>query len=142
MRIGELAKLAGCPVETIRYYERVGLLARPARRANNYREYSAAHVGRLRFIVNCRTLDMSLDEVRVLLRVADQPAGSCAEVNATVEKHLAHVRRELTELHRLQRQLRELQRCCVEPGQADACGILDGLRAASRPRRRPKGRLH
>jgi Cd(II)/Pb(II)-responsive transcriptional regulator len=142
MQIGELAKRTGCAVETIRYYERIGLLARPLRRANNYREYSAAHAERLRFIVNCRALDMSLEEIRALVRAASEPAASCAGVNAVIDEHLVHVRHQLQELRRLERQLRELQRRCVDPGQAEACGILQGLGQTRRNGRRRAGRLH
>lgn len=142
MQIGELAQRTGCPVATIRYYERIGLVARPARRTNNYREYSTVHADRLRFIVNCRALDMSLDEIRALLRVVDTPAGLCVEVNVTVDQHLAHVRRQLSDLRRLERQLRELQRRCVNPGDVEACGILDRLHQAGTKRRRPPARVH
>jgi Cd(II)/Pb(II)-responsive transcriptional regulator len=142
MHIGELAQRTGVPVETIRYYERVGLVARPARRTNNYREYSTPHAERLRFIVNCRVLDMSIDEIRALLRVADHPSGSCADANATIEQHLAHVRRHLNDLRRLERQLRELQRRCAAPGQAQACGILGRLRETATGRRRARSGVH
>ena len=66
MRIGELARRTDCPVETIRYYERAGVLPPPARTDANYRAYGSGHVDRLRFIRHCRSLDMTLDEVAVL----------------------------------------------------------------------------
>ena len=69
MKIGELATASGTPVDTIRFYEREGLLPAPARSAANYRQYEAAHLERLQFIRHCRTLDMSLTQVRELLRV-------------------------------------------------------------------------
>ena len=64
MKIGELATLTGCPVETIRYYEREGLLPAPSRSAGNYRQYDTAHVERLSFIRHCRSLDMTQEEIR------------------------------------------------------------------------------
>ena len=76
MKIGELAKLADCQVETVRYYEREGLLPAPARSGGNYRLYSSEHVERLTFIRNCRTLDMTLDEIRSLLALMDRPEGN------------------------------------------------------------------
>ena len=81
MKIGELAERAGVQVETIRFYEREGLLQAAARSAGNYRIYESLHVQRLAFIRHCRSLDMTLDEVRVLLRLTDSPDESCAEVN-------------------------------------------------------------
>lgn len=74
MKIGVLAKQADCPVETVRYYEREGLLPAPARTEGNYRLYSSEHLERLTFIRNCRTLDMTLDEIRRLLALMDSPA--------------------------------------------------------------------
>ena len=71
MKIGELAKLTDCQVETIRYYEREGLLPEPARSEGNYRLYTQAHVERLTFIRNCRSLDMTLEEIRSLLNLRD-----------------------------------------------------------------------
>ena len=77
MKIGELAAAAGLPVETVRFYEKQGLLPAPHRRENNYRRYDEGALQRLRFIGNCRALDMSLDEVRVLLVIASScPRGS------------------------------------------------------------------
>ena len=73
MRIGELSRLSTTSIETIRYYEREGLLPSPARSPGNFRLYQPAHLERLQFIRHCRGLDMSLDEIRVLLRVKDAP---------------------------------------------------------------------
>jgi DNA-binding transcriptional MerR regulator len=90
MRIGDLAQATGTPVETIRFYEREGLLP-PARRAdNNYRVYEHAHAERLALIRHCRGLDMTLEEVRTLLRLRERPAADCAEVNALLDAHLRH----------------------------------------------------
>lgn len=82
LRIGELAQRTGTQVETIRYYEREGLLPEPARSEGNYRLYDRAHAERLSFIRHCRSLDMTLDEIRVLLQFRDAPEQNCGEVNA------------------------------------------------------------
>ena len=79
MKIGELARAGGVNVETIRYYERIGLLPEPHRTAANYRSYGEAHRLRLAFVRHCRSLDMTLDEIRVLLRFKDQPLADCGE---------------------------------------------------------------
>lgn len=81
MKIGDLAKLTQTQVETIRYYEREGLLPEPDRTEGNYRIYGAAHADRLAFIRHCRNLDMTLDEIRQLLRLKDDPASDCGDVN-------------------------------------------------------------
>lgn len=132
MRIGELATAALTPVETIRYYERVGLLPAPARNASNFRIYEAAHLERLRFIRYCRSLDMSLDEVRVLLHFRDAPVGDCTDVNELLDEHIGHVATRIDELRQLQAQLEELRRRCVHIQDADQCGILTGLSRAAR----------
>jgi Cd(II)/Pb(II)-responsive transcriptional regulator len=88
MKIGELAKAAHTQVETIRYYEREGLLPETARTDGNYRMYAEEHVDRLSFIRHCRGLDMTLDEIRVLLRFKDAPHENCAQVNDLLDEHI------------------------------------------------------
>lgn len=88
MKIGELAKAAGTQVETIRYYEREGLLPLANRTEGNYRVYDSAHAQRLAFIRHCRCLDMTLDEIRVLLRFKDAPKDNCGEVDQLLEAHI------------------------------------------------------
>ena len=102
MQIGELARLTGCAVDTIRYYEKQSLLPPPARSAGNFRDYADSHVERLRLIRHCRALDMSLDEIRSLLAVHDQPQADCSAVNALLDAHLGHVRARLRELQALE----------------------------------------
>ena len=82
MKIGELAKLTDCQVETIRYYEREGLLPEPARSEGNYRLYTQTHVERLTFIRNCRSLDMTLEQIRRLLNLRDSPQEQCESCSA------------------------------------------------------------
>lgn len=131
MKIGELSTASSTPIETIRYYEREGLLPTPARTQGNFRIYEPPHLERLQFIRYCRGLDMSLDEVRVLLRFKDQPSGDCANVNALLDEHIGHVSRRIKELRSLEHQLKELRLRCGAVQAADQCGILAGLAAAS-----------
>ena len=98
MKIGELAQVGQCTVETVRYYEKEGLLPAPARTAGNFRQYGPIHVERLRFIRNCRALDMSHGEIRILLDLADQPSHGCAAINAVFDQHIAHVDERIREL--------------------------------------------
>lgn len=131
MKIGDLSKASATSVETIRYYEREGLLPAPARTEGNFRVYEAAHLERLQFIRHCRGLDMSLDEVRVLLRVKDAPGEDCGDVNTLLDEHIGHVSRRIKELRALERQLKELRQRCEETKPAGQCGILTGLTEAS-----------
>ena len=127
MKIGELAQVAQCTVETVRYYEKEGLLPAPARTAANYRSYSDPHVERLRFIRNCRALDMTHEEIRTMLGLMDQPAGDCGGVNQLLDEHIAHVDVRIAELSQLKQQLSELRQRCQRDQPVDACGILQGL---------------
>ncbi|HEX7891183.1 MAG TPA: Cd(II)/Pb(II)-responsive transcriptional regulator [Ramlibacter sp.] len=131
MKIGELAAASETAVETIRYYEREGLLAEPARTGSNYRSYGPEHLARLRFIRYCRGLDMSLDEVRVLLRFKDSPHENCGDVNSVLDEHIGHVSRRIKELRALEKELKELRSLCGETREAQECGILEGLAKAS-----------
>jgi Cd(II)/Pb(II)-responsive transcriptional regulator len=126
-KIGELARLTHCPVETIRYYERLSLLPAPERSENNYRVYNQTHVERLQFIRHCRSLDMTLDEVRDLLVFRETPAENCRQVDGLLDKHIAHVSQRIAELQALQQQLGELRALCDSHQSMDQCGILLGL---------------
>ncbi|MFY9328431.1 MAG: Cd(II)/Pb(II)-responsive transcriptional regulator [Georgfuchsia sp.] len=127
MKIGELARQTGCPVETIRFYERDGLLHAPARSEGNYRMYDKAQVERLSLIRRCRSLDMPLDEIRALLRFRDAPDENCEAVNALLDAHIGHVAMRVRELKRLEKQLREVRQLCEESRQVRDCGILNEL---------------
>ena len=109
MKIGELSAASSTPIETIRFYEREGLLPAPGRTQGNFRVYETAHLERLQLIRHCRSLDMSLNEVRVLLRVKDEPGAACGDVNAVLDEHIAHVGRRMAELQALQQQLQALR---------------------------------
>jgi Cd(II)/Pb(II)-responsive transcriptional regulator len=129
MKIGALAATAGTSAETIRYYEREGLLGRPSRTDANYRVYGPADAERLHFIRRCRSLDMALPEIRALLAARDRPDG-CAEAADLVDAHLGHVEDRLRDLQALRGQLQALRGRCTGPGpepQAAACGILSAL---------------
>lgn len=127
MKIGELARLAGSNVETIRYYERKGLLPKPGRSEGNYRIYGVMHQERLTFIRHCRSLDMTLDEIRTLLRFKESPEENCGEVNRLLDEHIGHVVRRIGELQALEKQLLELRSRCPDDRRASTCGILEGL---------------
>ena len=127
MKIGQLASATDTPVETIRYYEREGLLPAAPRTASNYRDYDATHVERLSFIRHCRSLDMALDEIRTLLRFRDAPDGDCAGVNTLLDAHIGHVAQRIAVLRALEQQLHALRAQCPVPEASGDCGILKGL---------------
>jgi len=131
MRIGDLARTTGTPVETIRFYERERLLPRAQRADNNYRVYTAAHAERLAFIRQCRSLDMTLDEVRELLRLREAPAEDCHAIDALLDEHIGHVAQRIRELRALQKDLQALRARCSTPHAVDDCGILSGLHEAA-----------
>ncbi|MDT1893431.1 MerR family transcriptional regulator, partial [Acinetobacter baumannii] len=88
LKIGELSRLTGCPVVTIRFYEKEGLLAEPERTEGNDRIYNKTHLERLQFILNCRLLNMNLDEIQSLISFKMKPCGDCSSVNLLIDKHI------------------------------------------------------
>ncbi|WP_227685592.1 Cd(II)/Pb(II)-responsive transcriptional regulator [Psychrobacter namhaensis] len=127
IKIGELATRTGATVETIRYYEKEKLLTEPTRSQSNYRLYNEAHFERLQFILHCRTLDMTLDEVRTLLQYRDKPDENCGEVNILLDEHINAVETRMEELIQLKRHLLELRQKCASEALAESCGILHAL---------------
>lgn len=127
MRIGELAKATKCTVETIRYYEQQGLLPVPYRTENNYRLYSKIHLNRLKFIRNCRSLDMTHEEIRELLMLVDQPNEDCEAISVLLDEHIEHVNIRLIELQELQQQLVTLRNHCSGGSSIDHCSIVQEL---------------
>lgn len=131
MKIGDLAKQTGCPVETIRYYEREGLLHAAKRDAfNNYRRYDVTHLERLIFIRRCRALEMTQHEIHELLQARAEPNASCVSINELLDGHIEHVRHRIVELEALQQQLVELRQQCHEVHTNQDCGILRELDSA------------
>lgn len=126
LSIGELANATDTKVETIRYYERIGLLPKPARTASNYRAYSRSHLARLSFIRRARHLGFSLEQVRALLRLSDDSGRSCAEVDAMARGHRDTVDAKIADLTALRRELDSLIRQC-DGGTIDDCRIIEAL---------------
>ncbi|QFT54799.1 Cd(II)/Pb(II)-responsive transcriptional regulator [Microbulbifer sp. THAF38] len=126
-RIGEAAKRAGCKVETVRYYEQVGLLPQPSRSEGNYRLYSEEHLAQLRFIRHCRSLDMPLEDIRNLLTLRERPKEHCGEINALVDEHIDRVNSQMALLEQLRESLMALRSQCAGPGYTDSCEIVREL---------------
>lgn len=130
LAIGDLAKRTGTKVETIRYYERIGLLPEPGRTEGNYRSYDKGHLGRLSFIRRARDLGFSLDQVRELLGLADQRDRSCEAVDMIARQHLAEVKRKIADLNALRDELADLIGRCRR-GTVAECRIIETLAPAS-----------
>ncbi|MCK5770671.1 MerR family transcriptional regulator [Algiphilus sp.] len=124
--IGRIATASGVGVETIRFYEREGLLPEPERSASGYRLYSDDAVARLRFIQRAKQLGFTLDEVRRLLTLADV-AGPSAEVRALAADKLAIIDARLRDLGRMREALADLVECCDGSGSAASCPIIHAL---------------
>ncbi|GGJ56119.1 transcriptional regulator [Sphingopyxis bauzanensis] len=130
IQIGELSRRTGCNIETIRYYERIGLLPTPSRRGR-FRSYAREDVARLGFVRRARELGFTLDEVRALLGLANGGESRCADVRDLAASHLKDVRERIADLERMERVLADSVRACdagLEPG----CPLLDALGAGSR----------
>lgn len=140
-RIGDLARELDMPIENIRYYEHEGLMPVPRRSSGNYRLYGEAERERLSFIVRCRALDMTLEEIRRLLTLRETPARSCGEVNALLDEHIEHVAERIIELRSLRKELQILRAQCEAGGGTEHCAVLEGLSSGS-PRKRARRAGH
>ena len=123
--IGGLSRRTGCNIETIRYYERIGLMPKPPRRGR-YRSYGSSDVGRLGFIRRSRELGFTLLEVRALLGLAGGGHASCAEARDVAASHLRDVRTRIADLRRMERVLADAVRAC-DAGSDTGCPLIDAL---------------
>lgn len=132
--IGEVARVAGTAVETVRYYEKIGILPKPARTAGNYRSYGSDEVARLSFVRRARDLGFGLAEVRVLLELADDRQRPCDQIDDLARNQLEQVERKIADLKALKKELSSLISQCSQGTVAD-CRILEALgpRQSSRP---------
>ena len=126
IKIGELAKMAGCPVVTVRFYEKEGLLKEPERTGKNYRLYGDSDIERLRFIKHCRDHGMTLSEIRELLAFRDNPKNNCEWVGSLIAEHVKKVDEQIESLVKLKDQLQHLLHSCAV-GENGTCGIIESL---------------
>ncbi len=131
MRIGELSAATGVDSETIRYYEREGLLTAPARQSNGYRAYGSRHLEQLAFVRHCRALEIPLMDIRRLLAFAGQPTAECGDIDRLIDEQLLKVQARLKSMRALERQLAELRKRCNAHHAVGECGILHELVAAA-----------
>lgn len=125
--IGELSRRTQCNIETIRYYERIGLLPRPDRKGGRFRRYAAPDIGRLRFIRRARQLGFSLDDVRALLRLAaSNDEGARAEARSVFSAHVAEIRAKIADLQSMEQVLSEAISACAA-GRHPRCPLIEVL---------------
>ncbi|MGJ0533162.1 MerR family transcriptional regulator [Methylocystis sp.] len=124
--IGDLAKKSGVNIETVRYYEKIGVMPAPDRSANGYRVYGADHLKRLSFVRRSRQLGFSLYEIRGLLRLVDGHAYTCAQVRELTLDHLAEIQRKIADLKRLERVMEDMAAQC-SGDRVPECAVIDAL---------------
>ena len=150
LTIGTLSARTGCHIETIRYYERIGLMPRTARSEGGHRLYGEDHVKRLGFIRRSRELGFTLDQVRTLLRLVDGRRYTCAQVKRITVEHLHQIHRKVEDLRKIERVLKEMAIQC-DGGAVPQCPVIDALfeqapegasgRILGSPRKQPTRRL-
>lgn len=125
--IGKIAKAAGLGVETVRFYERLGLIAEPGRSGSGYRQYRPETVRRLQFIVRAKALGFTLQEIGKLLDLRATPGAGCADVQARAEAKITDIEERIAQLNAMKRVLGELVAQCRSEGPLSECPILDAL---------------
>lgn len=126
LTIGRLSTRAAVNIETVRYYERIGVLPSPPRTEGGHRLYGESHVKRLTFVRRARELGFTLEEIRALLRLADERPPSCASARSIATKHLIDVREKIADLKRMERVLTQTVALCEE-GDRPECPLLQAL---------------
>jgi MerR family mercuric resistance operon transcriptional regulator len=124
--IGGLSELTGVNIETIRYYEKIGLLPAPRRSEGRHRLYDRDLTQRLQFVRRSRELGFSIEEIKALLRLVDQGGLGCREAKSITEQHLADIRGKITDLKRLERVLGRMAKACEE-NELPQCPLLETL---------------
>lgn len=126
LKRGELAQRTGSNLETIRYYEKIGLLPEPPRSSSDYRIYDETHVRRLRFVMRGRQLGFTIEEIRNLLGLVDGRRQTCAEVRNMTEHHLNDIRGKIADLRRIENILANTAAQC-SGNEVPECAILEAL---------------
>jgi len=127
LTIGKVAEKAGVGVETVRFYERKGLVAQPPKRGSGFRRYPTEAVERIRFIQSARTLGFTLKEISELLALRVEPSTTCGDIQARADAKVEEIDRKVRELRRMKKALQELSASCVGSGPTSECPILDAL---------------
>lgn len=126
MKIGALAKAADCKIETIRYYEKIGLIPEPTRTGSGYREYEDGHMRRLVFVRRSRELGFTIEEIRALLDLVDGGDYTCCEVQSLTMAHLESIREKIADLKKLEKTLAKIASQC-SGDEVPECPVIDAL---------------
>ncbi len=137
MTIGKVARRSGVGVETVRFYERNGLIPEPMRTDSGYRQYSEGTVSRIRFIRRAKDLGFTLREIKELLSLRFQPGARCADVRAHAEAKIADIEEKIRTLQSMKAALVRLTMTCQSDGPVSECPILEALDNAPAPERSP-----
>ncbi|TAH37809.1 MAG: MerR family transcriptional regulator [Alphaproteobacteria bacterium] len=124
--IGELSSQTGCKVETIRFYEKIGLLEAPARTSGNQRRYNTACLQRLHFIRHARDMGFDIDDIRELINLSEQPSQDCAIVDGIAQRYLESVKERIKKLKKLEKELSHIVTSCKH-GTISECRIIETL---------------
>jgi Hg(II)-responsive transcriptional regulator len=131
LTIGQVARRSGVGIETVRFYEREGLLAKPARSSSGYRQFDEKVIARLRFIQRAKELGFTLNEIKELLSLRVDAATSCEDVRARAEAKIVNIDDKIETLRRMKKALVRLTQECGERSSDSACPILDALEGRS-----------
>ena len=127
MKIGQLAKISGCSIQTIRYYEKEGLLNPPSRSEGNFRLYDEKALKELEFVKHCRSLDITLSDIKTLLELKNRPEESCSSINDLISEQLELVNKRMNELKALKVELQLMKETCSTGKTVEQCGIMKTL---------------
>lgn len=127
MKIGQLAMVSGCSIQTIRYYEKEGLLNPPSRSEGNFRLYDEKALKELEFVKHCRSLDIPLSEIKTLLELKNRPEESCSSINDLIANQLDSVNQRIRELRALKSELQIMKKACSSDNTVERCGIIKSL---------------
>jgi len=127
MKIGQLSKVSGCSIQTIRYYEKEGLLNLPSRSEGNFRLYDDRALKELEFVKHCRSLDIPLADIKTLLELKNKPEESCSSINNLIANQLVLVNQRIKELKALKSELQIMKKACSSGYTVKECGIMRTL---------------
>lgn len=127
MKIGQLSKISGCSIQTIRYYEKEGLLNLPSRSEGNFRLYDDRALRELEFVKHCRSLDIPLADIKTLLELKNKPEESCSSINNLIANQLELVNQRIKELKTLKSELQIMKKACSSDNTVEKCGIMRTL---------------
>lgn len=138
----QVSRLLEIGIETIRYYEGLNLISKPRRLSNGYRSYSDKNIEEIKFIQHCRSLDIGLDEIKIL-QVLIGSKNDCSSANSIIEKNLMLIEHKIINLNQLHKQLKDLSKRCKKNGATTSCGIMkslviNSLTTKNAPSKKPK----